>query len=150
MHRVRTHLPAPVPSEAPQADTGRRRASPYRTITTPFRDPNPSSTKSSASGGTIHCSPSTTNMNLCSPAGSATTTLHLPDPFRVSGCADGDQSLKSPATETDFALGCSSVNRTPSGVATGPRATVVAHDRLTAANPASNAVRPGQRITRAD
>src|SRR5688572_18084720 len=86
-------------------------------------------------------------MNLCSPAGSATTAIHRPDPFRLNGWVDGDQSLKSPATETDFALECCSMNRTPSAVTTGPRATAPAHDTLTAATAATNAARIGQRIT---
>jgi hypothetical protein len=89
-------------------------------------------------------------MNLWSPGGSATTTLHVWDPFRVSGCAAVDQSLKSPAIETDVAAACSSVNRTPFGVTTGPRATVAAHDMQPTANPATNTVRIGRRMTRAD
>ena len=82
--------------------------------------------------------------------GSATTALHVPDPFRASGCVAVDQSLKSPAIETDFAVACASMNRTPSGVTTGPRVIVVAHDRLTAVDPTSNAARISRRMTRAD
>src|SRR5262245_53574159 len=91
-------------------------------------------------------------MKTCSPGGSVTTIFQtFPDPPRAIGCADTDQPLKSPTTDTDFAPIRVSENVTPSGVVTGALAAGAQHTvKAEIARTSMTALRKRVRIATAD